>query len=71
MRLVACAETPQATDYNVPLITNLEVAEYFIDSIEAMREGNHLEDLSLQVPPARSGQCPALTWHVADFHWLN
>ena len=37
-----------ATDYNVPLITNLQVAEYFMNAIEATRAGKPLEDLSLQ-----------------------
>merc|ERR1711865_138681 len=44
-----------ATDYNVPLITNLEVAEYFIDSIEAMRAGNLLGNSSLQEYWERDG----------------
>lgn len=37
-----------ATDFNVPLITNLQVAQYFIAAIEKMRQGYQLEDKSLQ-----------------------
>ena len=44
-----------ATDYNVPLITNLQVAEYFIDAIEKMRAGNLLGNSSLQEYWERDG----------------
>ena len=37
-----------ATDYNVPLVTNLQVAEYFIKAIEQYRAGNKIQELSMQ-----------------------
>ena len=37
-----------ATDYNVPLVTNLQVAEYFIEAIENQRAGNKIQELSMQ-----------------------
>jgi len=37
-----------ATDYNVPLVTNLQVAEYFIKAIEDQRAGNNIQELSMQ-----------------------
>ena len=37
-----------ATDYNVPLVTNLQVAEYFIRAIENQRAGNKIQELSMQ-----------------------
>ena len=37
-----------ATDYNVPLVTNLQVAEYFIKAIENERAGNPIQEVSMQ-----------------------
>ena len=37
-----------STDFNIPLITNVQVAEYLVNGLEKMKDGGTIEATSLQ-----------------------
>ena len=48
-----------STDFNIPLITNVQVAEYFVNGLEELQKDDALENGSLQEYWARDNAADA------------